>query len=67
MPDFTPGKTFHLAICNGGIPIFDDDGTFRGYRGTGRDITGEVQAEAELRAAKGRAGIKCCSCLWLTG
>jgi PAS domain S-box-containing protein len=47
------GRVAHVSVS--GIPIIDDDGTFRGYRGTGRDITGEVQAEAELRAAKGRA------------
>ena len=35
-----------------GIPLFDEKGTFIGYRGTTRDITRQVQAERELRQAK---------------
>jgi len=50
LPD---GRQQH--VCASGIPLFDDDGQFAGYRGTGRDITAEVAAEAELRAAKDRA------------
>ncbi len=38
-----------------GNPQFDDAGRFLGYRGTGRDITNEVMAAAELRAAKEQA------------
>jgi len=30
-----------------GVPIFDDDGTFIGYRGTGTDISGEMRAREE--------------------
>ncbi len=30
-------------------PIFDRDGVFRGYRGTGRDMTALVEAERSLR------------------
>jgi PAS domain S-box-containing protein len=30
-----------------GIPIFDDDDAFIGYRGTGTDITGEMRAREE--------------------
>ena len=37
------------------MPIVDDTGKFRGYRGTGRNMTAEVEAEAELRTAKERA------------
>jgi PAS domain S-box-containing protein len=38
-----------------GNPLFDATGAFLGYRGTGRDITAEVEAEAELLDAKERA------------
>ncbi len=38
-----------------GNPLFDASGAFLGYRGTGRDITAEVEAEAELLDAKERA------------
>lgn len=31
-----------------GAPIFDADGVFKGYRGTGRDITARKQAEADI-------------------
>ncbi|GAB4353604.1 MAG: hypothetical protein Kow006_18840 [Gammaproteobacteria bacterium] len=34
-----------------GVPVFDADGTFRGYRGTGRDVTEQV--EADRRAEEG--------------
>lgn len=33
------------VISTSGIPLFDDNGLFRGYRGTGRDITRLVRAE----------------------
>ena len=36
----------------GGNPFFDADGRFLGYRGTGRDITEQVQAERLLRETK---------------
>lgn len=35
-------------LCSG-IPVFSDDGTFQGYRGTGSDITAIVRAEARTR------------------
>ena len=35
-------------ICVAGRPIFDADGNFSGYRGTGRDVTNEVTAELDL-------------------
>ena len=34
-----------------GTPIFDEDGTFRGYRGVGKDITARKRDENELRIA----------------
>jgi signal transduction histidine kinase/DNA-binding response OmpR family regulator/HPt (histidine-containing phosphotransfer) domain-containing protein len=43
----------HVSIS--GTPIFDGTGTFRGYRGTGRDRTGEVRAEEALWLAKKEA------------
>ena len=47
------GNVQHVSI--NGDPIFDSDGTFLGYRGTGRDFSREVVAEAELRDAKEQA------------
>ena len=40
-----------------GEPIFDESGTFRGYRGVGRDITAQMEAEARCasRASCSRA------------
>ncbi len=36
----------HLRIS--GKPIFDSEGRFQGYRGTGTDITAQLDAEAEI-------------------
>jgi signal transduction histidine kinase len=47
------GHLQHVSI--NGDPIFDSNGQFVGYRGTGREFSREVEAEAELRAAKDRA------------
>jgi PAS domain S-box-containing protein len=38
-----------------GIAVFDDDGVFAGYRGTGTNITEEVQNQQVLAAAKEQA------------
>jgi len=51
---------YHCTLPNGiarycttsGKPIFADDGTFLGYRGTGRDVTGEVLAERRADQAR---------------
>jgi PAS domain S-box-containing protein len=40
------GRVIHVAIS--GKPFFDAKGNFRGYRGSGRDITNEVAVEVEL-------------------
>jgi PAS domain S-box-containing protein len=40
------GELHHISVS--GRPVFDSDGNFRGYRGTGRDVTTEVAAEMEL-------------------
>jgi signal transduction histidine kinase len=42
-------------LSSSGAPIFDAKGTFVGYRGTGRDITLDVEAANELRTAKDKA------------
>ncbi|MCK6452097.1 MAG: PAS domain S-box protein [Alphaproteobacteria bacterium] len=42
------GRLRHLSVS--GVPVFDESGRFRGYRGTGRDITQEIEAAAMLRA-----------------
>ena len=34
-----------------GLPVFDEDGRFLGYRGTGSNVTARKQAELELRLA----------------
>jgi len=45
-------KNGHLVVLEtSGIPIFDAEGVFRGYRGIDRDITERKQAEEELRKA----------------
>jgi PAS domain S-box-containing protein len=44
----------HTVTINGN-PVFDVGGAFIGYRGTGRDITGEVGAARELHVAKEQA------------
>lgn len=47
------GRVHHISLS--GNPIYDDTGKFVGYRGSGRDITEAVAAEAELRQAKEQA------------
>lgn len=37
-----------------GVPVFDDAGRFRGYRGIGRNITGRKRAERALRESEER-------------
>ncbi|HXZ00608.1 MAG TPA: PAS-domain containing protein [Stellaceae bacterium] len=46
------GSLRHLAVS--GVPIFDAQGRFRGYRGTGRDLTKETQAEERAAIAQSR-------------
>jgi PAS domain S-box-containing protein len=40
------------AASISGDPVFDGDGKFVGYRGTGRDITHQIRAESGMREAK---------------
>jgi PAS domain S-box-containing protein len=42
------GKVWYLSIS--GTPIFDEQGRFKGYQGTGRDITETKRIEEELRS-----------------
>ena len=46
------GRVLHLSLS--GKPVFDLDGKFRGYRGTGRDITREITAQEAARRAERR-------------
>jgi PAS domain S-box-containing protein len=43
------------SVSISGDPFFDAAGKFLGYRGTGRDVTKQVSAEAALRDAKDAA------------
>lgn len=47
------GKKHWWSIS--GKPVFDKDGTFRGYRGTGRDISAAVEAREALLLSKEEA------------
>lgn len=47
------GTVVHLSIS--GIPLFDETGAFRGYRGVGRDITQMIEAEREITEQRERA------------
>ena len=38
-----------VCIVSSGVPMFDRDGTFRGFRGVNRDITGRKRMEALLK------------------
>jgi PAS domain S-box-containing protein len=41
------GRKRYMTV--GGKPVFDEAGRFRGYRGTGRDVTELVEAEQRFR------------------
>jgi signal transduction histidine kinase/PAS domain-containing protein len=47
------GRFHHVSI--NGNPVFDATGGFLGYRGTGREVTAEVEAAQELQRAKEHA------------
>ncbi len=44
----------HYWVRSNGKPVFDDEGRFLGYRGTGRDITALKTSELESRREKER-------------
>ncbi|HEX7967403.1 MAG TPA: PAS-domain containing protein [Stellaceae bacterium] len=46
------GSLRHLSVS--GVPVFDAAGEFRGYRGTGRDLTDETMAEERAALAQSR-------------
>ncbi|MDP6390358.1 MAG: PAS domain-containing protein [Alphaproteobacteria bacterium] len=46
------GSVCHVRVS--GLPIFDADGAFRGYRGTGTDITEQKRAEKALQKSEQR-------------
>jgi PAS domain S-box-containing protein len=46
------GAARHLSIS--GVPIFDAAGEFKGFRGTGRDLTDETMAEERAALAQSR-------------
>lgn len=48
--DDEQGRPRFLSV--NGVPMFDRDGRFTGYRGTGRDITQQVLAEMEAQEAR---------------
>lgn len=39
------------TVSISGKPVFDENGVFRGYRGSGTDITAEMEAQKKLEAA----------------
>ncbi|MQG67945.1 MAG: PAS domain S-box protein, partial [SAR202 cluster bacterium] len=41
------GKDLYVRVS--GTPVFDQDGTFLGYRGTGTDVTEQRQTESQYR------------------
>ena len=45
-------KIVYLTVS--GMPVFDQAGVFKGYRGTGRDISQRKRAEARLRDSEER-------------
>ena len=53
-PIRTPSGDLHYLTASG-KPVFDDRGRFKGYRGSGGDITGEVEAMRQLDNARRRA------------
>ncbi len=39
----------NVLLLTSGVPVFDDDGSFLGYRGVDKDITKQKKSEDELR------------------
>lgn len=44
----------NLLVAISGVPIFDDNGTFVGYRGTGRNVTQEYRNNQRIRTNEAR-------------
>jgi PAS domain S-box-containing protein len=49
------GRSGWISVS--GKPVFDDDGKFLGYRGTGRNVTAETEAKRNLERAKEQADL----------
>ena len=47
-----PGRKAPVCTRNSGLPLFDDSGEFRGYRGTTTDISDYQRMQAERRQAE---------------
>lgn len=47
------GQPRYVSI--NGAPVFDEAGVFKGYRGTGRDVTHETEAAENLRRSRDEA------------
>jgi PAS domain S-box-containing protein len=43
-----------VCFSSSGVPVYDDDGAFKGYRGTGKDVTEQKLAEEALRSSEAR-------------
>ncbi|UCH45445.1 MAG: PAS domain S-box protein [Nitrospiraceae bacterium] len=48
----------HVVLETSGVPIFDGDGIFRGYRGIDRDITERYKIHGALQQSKDELGIR---------
>jgi two-component system cell cycle sensor histidine kinase PleC len=46
------GRPMHISVS--GMPLFDAQGRFIGYRGTGRDVTRRIEAQEALRLSQSR-------------
>jgi PAS domain S-box-containing protein len=46
------GRVVHVETS--GMPVFDENGAFRGYCGLSKDVTGQVEAERALRESEQR-------------
>ncbi|MDH5749768.1 MAG: PAS domain S-box protein, partial [Rhodospirillales bacterium] len=52
--DLITPKGLHRYVKVSGKPVFDDQGQFQGYRGTGTNITAQVEAEHQAAQAQQR-------------
>ena len=51
--EMADGTIVFLSI--NGLPIYDDNGVFLGYQGTGKDVTSQIESERSLKQAKNLA------------
>ncbi len=51
----TAGQQSTVWVSTSGVPVFDEDGAFRGYRGSSSDITEAIFNEKAIREAKEQA------------